>query len=490
MDREVSLFGGAAGRVLWGTVSLHSLITGLALGFVLAVGNGVLFYAKAHVLVTPFTQVVLAFALARFVLNGQYGEWRGTFFSNVGGTWATVAVVASRYLLLTCLWVVPMMLLGLRIEQAAISSAMPGGQTSVLATLYLVAFALSPPLLLIVSVTASDFGELFSSTHWRRVFGGRLVDLLSVYVVYAGGVCMAALLALPLVVLGFQPSWKFGVFCLALAGCFMLGLCLNLLGRLCGFYALGDFADPIEGESAPAMLPDPGITPMTEGADHQPVATLPLSPVPVVPSIPVVSAAPKTRVSTAVLPALLDAARRIDPILKRFKQDPDGALRALDDLSESFAPHPQVLVALCVCRHRNGDVERAVHLAQTVVPICFERGHVQLAAQVFKQLRRESEHLGLNREQILTIGDALLKKGDLAGSGAAYSTAIGRDPGETRAVKGLLQIAGVYMNERGKPEAALKAYDYLLKHCSDSPLAEFMREGRTHCRKQLAQPVG
>ena len=46
------------------------------------------------------------------------------------------------------------------------------------------------------------------------------------------------------------------------------------------------------------------------------------------------------------------------------------------------------------------------------------------------------------------------------------------------------------MNERGKPEAALKAYDYLLKHCADSPLAEFMREGRAHCRKQLAQPVG
>ena len=473
MAREVSLFGGAAGRVLWGTVSLHSLITGLALGFVLAVGNGVLFYAKAHILVTPFTQVVLAFALARFVLNGQYGEWRGSFLSGAGGTWATVSVVASRYLLLTCLWVVPMMLLGLRIEQAAISSAMPGGPTSVLATLYLVAFALSPPMLLIVSVTASDFGELFSPTHWKRVFGGRLVDLLSVYVVYAGGVSMAALLALPLIMLGFQPSWKFGVFCLALAGCFMLGLCLNLLGRLCGFYALGDFADPVEAESA-----------------HQPVATLPSSPVPVMPSSPVVSAAPKTRVSTAVLPALLDAAQRIDPILKRFKQDPGGALRALDDLSESFAPHPQVLVALCVCRHRNGDVERAVQLAQTVVPICFERGHVQLAAQVFKQLRRESERLGLNREQILTIGDALLKKGDLAGSGAAYSTAIGRDPGETRAVKGLLQIAGVYMNERGKPEAALKAYDYLLKHCSDSPLTEFMREGRAHCRRQLAQPVG
>ena len=36
MDRDVSLFGGAAGRVLLGAVSLHSLMTGLALGFVLA----------------------------------------------------------------------------------------------------------------------------------------------------------------------------------------------------------------------------------------------------------------------------------------------------------------------------------------------------------------------------------------------------------------------------------------------------------------------
>jgi hypothetical protein len=362
--------------------------------------------------------------------------------------------------------------------------------------------------------------------------------LASIYAVYAGGVTAALLLCLPVITLGFALNWKVGVLGLILAGCFMLGLCLNLLGRLCGFYALGDFTQPIESEPTPALLPDPGVMPSTDGAGRHPAVPIPTAspaerePVPVssevtaqapapgtgavsvspartsntpavaavpiatprgaapIDAVPARPAANAVAATTPALPALLDASERIDPILQRFEQDPAGALRALEDLRQSFAPHPQVLVALCICRHRNGEIDEAVSLATTVVPICFERGHVQLAAQVFKQLRREVDRLGLNREQTLIVGDALLKKGDLPGAGAAYSSAIGRDPGETRAVKGLIQVAAVYVDQRNKPEAALKVYDYLLKHCGDSSHAEFVRESRDRCRKLVAPPVG
>jgi len=469
MHRDGTRFAGAVGQLLWGALSVRSLISGLALGSVLIVGDGVLIYAGAQTFVTPFTQIVVALALARFVLNGQFGEWEGSLFSGVGGDWTTVLSVAVRYLLLTFIWLLPLMLFGLRIEQAAMGPAMIGGKAVAMLSLYVFASALTPPLSLIAAVTANDLGELFSKAHWRGLFSGRIVDLATIYAVYTGGVGMAVLLSFPVVMLAFLPSWKLGALVLGLAGCFVLGLALNLLGRLCGFFALGDFAGPDEMAFASQGAPDSGQAPVAPQASTQ-------------------SPAQPTQ-AAAGLPALLDAADRIGPITQRFQTDPAGALGALEDLRRAFAPHPQVLVALCVCRHRAGEIEESVKLAQVVVPMCFERGHTQLAARVYKELRREVAQLGLKREQILIVADALLKKGDLAGAGAAYSTAIGIDSGETRAVKGLLQVAEGYLYSRSNPDDAIKVYGYLLKHCADSPLAEFMHKGHQQCRKQLPQPV-
>jgi hypothetical protein len=486
MNRETSVFAGAAGRVLWGALSVRSLISGLALGFFLLVGDGMLIYAGAHAFVTPFSQIVIALALARFVLNGQFGEWKGSLFSGVGGDWTAVLLVAARYLALTFLWLLPLMLLGLRVEQAAMGPAMMGDKAFVLLSIYILASALTPPLLLIASVAANDFGELFTKAHWHGLFGGRIVDLASIYAVYTGGVGMALLLCFPIVMLAFLPSWKLGVLFIGLAGCFLLGLALNLLGRLCGFFALGDFGDPEIAEhtqQTPPEIDRRPTGPPIEGDEGRRPAQPGISPPAAIPLSPAVATAHG-------LPALLDATERIVPIMKRFQTDPQGALGALEDLRQAFAPHPQVLVALCVCRHRTGAIDESVKLAQTVVPMCFDRGHVQLAAQVYKELRREVEQLGLNREQVLIVADALLKKGDLAGAGAAYSTVVGIDPGEPRAVKGLLQVAEGYLHVRSKPDHAIKVYEYLLKHCADSPLAEFMHRGLEQCRKRIPQPVG
>jgi hypothetical protein len=523
MEREVSSFGGAAGRIFWGAVSVHSLLTGTALGFVLFLGNSILIYAGAHLLVTLFTQVIFALALARFVLNGQFGEWEGSIFSDVGGSWSSVCLVAARYLVLTMIWLLPLMLFGLRIEQATLSLALFAGKSAVLFSIYTVASAMTPPLLLVVSVSANDFAELFSREHWGRLFEGRLQDLACIYAVYTGGVALAALLCLPPIVMSFQPSPTLGVLVLGLSACFLIGLGLNLLGRLCGFFALGDSIEPADCLPQPAVppqseldpdgggptttqLPEPGLAHRSsEQAPDQDSNAVPgfvAHPLPGGPAPAQRSQAtrspgetsaaepPAAQPATAPKPALLDASLRVDSIVERFGRDPAGALRALEELRESFAPHPQVLAALCLCRHRNGETAEAVRLAQAVLPLCFDRGHVQLAAQLYKQLRHEVDQLGLNREQILTLAEALLKKGDLVGAGAAFSTAIARDPGENRAVKGLLQVAELYIGQRDRPDAALKVYDYLLKHCPESPLAGYAREGRARCQKRPTEPVG
>ena len=93
MERSWTEFSGVAGRILQKSVSGSSLITGFVLGFVLVVGDWVLIMANTPGATVPFNQIVVALALARFGVNGLYGEWNGTVFSSSGGPWSVVVVV-------------------------------------------------------------------------------------------------------------------------------------------------------------------------------------------------------------------------------------------------------------------------------------------------------------------------------------------------------------------------------------------------------------
>ena len=55
-----------------------------------------------------------------------------------------------------------------------------------------------------------------------------------------------------------------------------------------------------------------------------------------------------------------------------------------------------------------------------------------------------------------------------------------------RAVKGLLTVADDILHKKGSPSAAVKVYRYLVKHCSDSPLAEYMIRGLQDAERKLA----
>jgi hypothetical protein len=118
MQRESSSeFSGVAGRLLTGSISGGSLVSGLVLGLGLLAVDAVLAFANANAMIMPFNLVVLSFVLARFAVNGLLGEWSGTIFSAAGGPWTVVGTVALRYMALTFLWYMPLALIGLKVAQ-------------------------------------------------------------------------------------------------------------------------------------------------------------------------------------------------------------------------------------------------------------------------------------------------------------------------------------------------------------------------------------
>ena len=423
-------FSGVAGRVLQGSISGGSLFSGMVLGFVLIVGNFLLFLAGAAKLAPIFTQILIALALARFAINGRFGEWSGTLFSSAGGTWADVGQVTLRYLALTCLWLIPMLLI-----EAIGSNAATAGQPMdpmmnpminpmmllasgmvramlLFAAVYILASTLTPPLSLVISVGSDGFGDIFVPQQWKQMFGGRLGDLFAVYVVYAGAMVMLVVLCIPLVMLAFAANAKLGFVVTGLSACLIFGVSLNLLGRLCGFFAQGDLqlgAPASHARPQPAPSTDPRPTPVVS---HRPApagpASIPLTttgalPVPsvTVESAPVplaaVGARPEDPGATQAIPAevarqalagpeqrkptLTDAKQRVDAALAQFATDPAGAIAVLEGLDRSYATHPLVQEALPICLLRAGQVDRAVAVARTAVGKTSERWAVKAGAK-------------------------------------------------------------------------------------------------------------
>ena len=488
--REINVmtqFGGAAGRILWGALSVRSMATGVVLGLALLVGNWVLVMADAEGATTLFSQAVIALALARFLVNGQFGEWQGTIFSSAGGPWSSVLLVALRYLALTSIWLLPLMFLGLRPE-AALAPGLGGKNAIVLAMVYMMASILAPPFLLIVSAAAESFGEIFSPGHWGRLFGGRFDDMFSIYAVYSGGLLMAAVLAVPVVILGFVIGPKPGFALAGLAVCFLLGISINLLGRLCGFFTLGE------------IEPSPPATAHADGAG--PDSSLQQGPTPPA-FVPGVSARPGAAqlgaqqpaqphepgptASDARKPPLLDAEKQVQSIMDRFDQHPPAAVSALEELRDAHDTNAHVLWGLCISQSRAGDSEGVRRQAGPAMQLCLERELPQLAADMYKELGTAAAHVELSPEQRLTVAGTLSNRGDLAAAASAYSTILCADPAEVRAVKGLLQVAESIQRVKSDPATAAKVYRFLLQRCPNSPLIEYAHRGLEEIERKLAQ---
>jgi hypothetical protein len=483
-------FGGVAGRVLKGSLSAGPLFS----GFMLLSGLGILGYifraVDAPGVYFAVVQVTIVLALCRFALNGKAGEWEGSLVSSPGGSILEAAKVGARYGTLTLVWLLPVLLLGWRPQavMASIGSLMMGdGVTKVLAltAVFLTLTALTPPVFLIVSVGANRFSDIANQRHWKRLFGGRAADLFLVYSVYLGALGMVLCLSLPLIsfLAGRRELAAFvGFLFVAFAG----GMSLDLLGRLCGFFAAEvevlaketDESDIIDEPASDSPFLEPKSAPTlrlirSEPNVHRETAA-PASPVQ--PVLKVLSPTGK--------PPLLDARERLDELERRQRTDPEGTISTLNDMRESYAPHPLVLHRLAMTLAEQGNRPESLAVAREALPLCLERGAQRLAAEIYGA--HIDQDFGLSRDTVLLLAQDLRRHGSLAAAERAFGSILERDRGERRAVKGMLQVAEDHLVQSEYTEAQ-RLFRSLLERCGDSPLAMHMQDGLAEAERRLAK---
>ncbi len=502
MDQDgLTEFSGIGGSVARGAFGPGSLFSGLCLAFALVLCTWFVNQMGAGQAAAPVAQILVALALARFSVNGLAGERRGTIVSMAGGPWTKVATVTLRYLVLSTLWLVPILLLHVQPQQLqgqlaaralGMTTGVEGLGTLVAAAILLVVgMAATPPVFLIVATGAEKFSDIVSPAHWRRLFEGRLGDLGLVYVLYLGGVGTAFVASIPLLILAFTQGVNLGLFVGGVMLVFCSGLAVNLLGRLCGFYAFG------EAGGTPIQAPAPDLMAaerrMRGAGPTRPAGARPPVHPPGSPPVSADSGAPPPVVDEAATahpsgkPPLLDAVRRAEAARQRFAQDPTGAIADLEEMRAGHAPNPQVLHALCLSLYQSGRAEEALAVAREAMPICFERGHVTLAADIFRFAATQLKDLGLERDQLLMIASVLLKGGHPGHAANLYATILRSDASERRAVKGLLQVADLKQRDPAGVSEAVRIYRFLLQHCAASPLADDMRRGLADAESKIAR---
>jgi hypothetical protein len=488
-DQNLTEFSGVVGRVLRSSFSWRTLATGAALGFLLLIVSFVLGVAGAPNAGVFVVQILMAVAMARFALNGLHGEWDGTVFSASGGSWSQVFSVAGRFLLATLAWLVPVFFLGLSSmapAQALMSgpSAGPGMGASLLAfAAYMFLSTLTPPLFLIAAVSAENFGEFFSAAHWKRLFTGRSADLFMVYAAYSGALAMTFILAVPVVLGALALAWQLALLVGGIALAFVFGLMVCLMGRLCGFFAFGNTDSapaPAAAPAGPGTATAMGRVAAAGGSLAAGVTASTVSPVQAVlgGGQPGLTGGP---------PVLTDTREPLAEATRKFASDPDGAIAVLEDANERYAPHPQILHALCMLTHKAGRNDDAAEYARTALPLCLDRGALPLAAEIYRTLWAVRGSLELKRDHKLQIAAVFLRSDELAYAANTYALVLQDDANDARAIKGVMQVADKFLKGRNQPAEAEKLYAYLLEVAPNSPLAEYVQQGLDSARKMATQ---
>jgi hypothetical protein len=267
---------------------------------------------------------------------------------------------------------------------------------------------------------------------------------------------------------------------------FGLGLSVTLLGRLCGFFAgslrgvedwtpqeeslspegegEAAFESPTASDVAPPLQPD-----------------TPEKPRSAVSSMPIASGSSGTPSGKT---PLLDARERVDELERRYETEPQGAVQALEELREGYAPHPLILHGLCILYFRTGRESASLEIAREALPLCLERGTLKLAAEIFALHLPHADEFHLHRDAALVLADTLRKSESLAAAEEAYVQMLATDSGERRAVKGLLQVAEAHLNESA-PERARRIYLLLLEKSGSSPLAMYMQQGLEEAERRI-----
>ena len=300
-----------------------------------------------------------------------------------------------------------------------------------------------------------------------------------VYAAYAGAIGMAFVITLPILMAAGAVAWQLTLLVGAIIGAFLFGWMVNLLGRLCGFFAFGDlgFSDK-RAETTPRPVIRNELS-----QERQPPATTPAGPV----SVPVSEVGNTFGGAPTGGPAPLpNPGEKVQEAIDRFVSDPEGAISFLEQVHEEYAPHPQVLHALCMMCHKAGRKEQAVTWAKAALPVCFDRGAPPLAAEIIIALWKYRAALDLSTERKLKIAATFARSGENVYAVNTYAMVIQEDPNDARAIKGVMAVAGTLCEEDGHAADAVKLYSYLQKTCPDTPLMEYILDGLEKARKLAA----
>jgi hypothetical protein len=278
-------------------------------------------------------------------------------------------------------------------------------------------------------------------------------------------------------------AWPLALVVGGIALAFVFGLMVCLLGRLCGFFAFGDSDSApaaTAGSTGRAIAAAVGGLAATGGSLGAGVTASSASPIRAV----LDGAQPGL---TGGPPALTDAREPLAEATRRFASDPEGAIAVLEDVNGRYAPHPQILHALCMLSHKAGKKDQAADHARTALPICLERGAFPLAGEIFRSLWEVRGTLGLQREHKLQLAVMFVNSGELAYAANTFALVLQDDPTDARAIKGVMQVSEKFLKERNQPGEAEKLYAFLLNVASDSPLLEYVQEGLDAASKMAAQ---
>ncbi len=534
-EGQVSTFSGVAGRVFCGSFSFPTMLTTVIVCLTLVIEVALFAAMQLPAVAVLVALAIVSLVISRLALNAYHGEWKGSLLSLAGGEWKQAVAVTLRTCALGLLWMAPL-LVGSVIYRASLSMSaaaintmhMKVPQPPFLLLAYATTFFIAHPIFLICAVAAPDFASIFCRDHWSETFSGRWGEVFVLCGLCFGGPVVLIFLMSPLANAiaenGVQASITVGIF----VGATLFGLWLNLFAKLCGAFAAstgevlvagvplpGDeaprvtmhgpgaamatpagpsaLAPPLPGTvPAPAPAPRPASIPLSGSAP----ASIPVSgqaaPAGRLPSIPTAEpplasiGTPSVTSHDSAAPPLLDAPARVAAARQRYESDPAGAVAELEALRGAHAPNPYLLHGLCMLKHAAGDEAAVLSLAGEGIRSCLVVGEVELAAEIFRLAMAQHAQMQLSQEEILTLAGAYKPMGDLRSAARVYALVIHAAPKETRAIKGLLQVAEMMQRETDELEAAAKIYRFLLDRCADSPLAIYMQEGYDKVQRLLS----
>lgn len=468
---SVSSFGGRAGDILARTFSIFSILTGVAFTGALLLTNR-LSETLAPTALPILAQAVTSLFLAHFAIDGYSDRWR---LAGKVEPLTELLTVAARYFVLCSIWMIPLLLLGANPATAASITGSKGAPPYVLLAFLLCAL-LTPAPFLIVSVSASGWGDLLSASHWVRLFRKRRDELVLVFVIFTGAITVLCVLASPLLVI---VAWKKREILQPVTvavGLLATGTAVGLLGRLCGGYARTE-------EKAAERRPDPRLHPALQRL-QVPAAT-PDEPKQAATAATEAAPAPQTARRKA---PLLDAGQRLEILQKELGGNPAGLVDALMRLDADYLPNPAIRHALCVAHLRAGQRDLAIEVAKDAIPLSLRSGNAALAALTFESFLDEPAVLGISNEVACSLGEVFrtLKRDSVAAKAFAHVLSV--DGADRRAIRGLMSVAGDLAQKAATAPSAVRIYDFLLAKCSDSPMIDAIRQERSRAERKAATP--